>query len=192
MNCWSLNFPKATTPWTVTPRFYDPPRQRLIFESHPPLHPGRRKSSAEGRVPSISPPVPVRCSALQLRPVLALSHGRLFHDLGAGTTTPCVNHSLRLVAWFRQLIEDFALRVHPIPCVTFVGDTFLVGTPCDDEFRALYVKLVVYFQPKRVFAHALEQDMLPSGPDSYRRVIAAARLLIRTLGRFAQVHTSQE
>ncbi|CAM9588292.1 unnamed protein product [Ectocarpus sp. 13 AM-2016] len=33
----------------------------------------------------------------------------------------------------------------------------------------------------------LEQDMLPPGPDSYRRVIAAARLLIRTLGRFAQM-----
>ncbi|CAM9220570.1 unnamed protein product [Ectocarpus sp. 4 AP-2014] len=32
-----------------------------------------------------------------------------------------------------------------------------------------------------------QQDMLPPGPDSYRKVIAAARLLIRTLGRFAQI-----
>lgn len=56
------------------------------------------------------------------------------------------------------------------------------------------MKKVQVYTPNRnlFFAHALEQDMLPPGPDSYRRVIAAARLLIRTLGRFAQVHTSQE
>ncbi|CAM9253189.1 unnamed protein product, partial [Hapterophycus canaliculatus] len=32
-----------------------------------------------------------------------------------------------------------------------------------------------------------QQDMVPPGPESYRRTLAAARLLVRTLGRFAQV-----
>ena len=34
----------------------------------------------------------------------------------------------------------------------------------------------------------LEQDMLPPGPAPRRRVFAAARLLVRTLGRFARVN----
>eukprot|EP00903_Cladosiphon_okamuranus_P010662 g10080.t1 len=33
----------------------------------------------------------------------------------------------------------------------------------------------------------LEQDMLPPGAEAHRKVLAAARLLIRTLGKFAQV-----
>lgn len=33
--------------------------------------------------------------------------------------------------------------------------------------------------------------MLPPGPDAHRKILAAARLLIRTLGKFAQVTTKE-